>query len=94
MLTVDKYHDKKKQKQRRLENIRYRNKKSKKIYSSLISEYIFIEFLDAMLSYKFLGPHCDSDAEALRHVRVRKVIHLKNDTSAASKLMNNGLLSF
>ena len=47
-----------------------------------------------MLSYKFLGPHCDSDAEALRHVRVRKVIHLKNDTSAASKLMSIGLLSF
>ena len=56
--------------------------------------YIFIEFLDGMLSYKFLGPHCDSDAEALRHVRVRKVIHLKNDTSAASKLMSIGLLSF
>ena len=47
-----------------------------------------------MPSYKFLGPHCDSDAEALRHVRVRKVIHLKNDTSAASKLMRIGLLRF
>ena len=47
-----------------------------------------------MLSYKFLRPHCDSDAEALRHVRVRKVIHLKNDTSAASTLMRTGMLSF
>ena len=69
-------------------------KKSKKIASSLIFLNIFIEFLDGILSYKFLGPHCDSDAEALRHVRVRKVIHLKNDTSAASKLMSIGLLSF